>query len=171
MSLPRNQKPGSIWESSLPIGICLILAMLWPATYFFSEALSVRVGVQQYEITTGPGWAAFTRGANWPRMPARHLVENRFTWLNAGNRRTFLFTRIYSLPGDYRFFLPLWLVSIAMGVVVIGAMASRLRQQLRYKPGCCENCGYDLRASPERCPECGWVVSLRIQATGKSGRN
>jgi len=33
------------------------------------------------------------------------------------------------------------------------------RKQKRFARGLCQVCGYDLRASPVRCPECGNVVS------------
>lgn len=48
-------------------------------------------------------------------------------------------------------------------VVRCRVRALRLRQ--RWKAGQCLSCGYDLRESPERCPECG---PLRREQTDPS---
>jgi hypothetical protein len=57
--------------------------------------------------------------------------------------------------------LPLWLLALAAGAWPLAsvAMLVRRRRRLRRRPGCCRNCGYDLRATPERCPECGKICA------------
>lgn len=50
-----------------------------------------------------------------------------------------------------------WLLLAApagMGVLLIG-LAELRRDEHRKRSGLCRNCGYDLRATPNRCPECG----------------
>jgi hypothetical protein len=91
----------------------------------------------------GPGWYFGPSGFGWPQ---------RNWW-----RPYYLH---YSGP-DYdqkNLILPHWLVAVfffTLGLPFILRMRNYLRWRNRLRRGRCPGCGFDLRASPERCPECG----------------
>lgn len=67
----------------------------------------------------------------------------------------FIFPRVRAVG------IPLWFVTLVAGVVPFLAARTTIRgrrARRRREKGLCERCGYDLRASAERCPECGTVI-------------
>ena len=51
--------------------------------------------------------------------------------------------------------LPLWPAVVLLALPPAMLLRRRLRARRRPKRGLCARCGYDLRESPGRCPECG----------------
>jgi hypothetical protein len=56
---------------------------------------------------------------------------------------------------------PCWIPTAAFAVMPLGCWGPRIlreaRRRRRAGRGRCRACGYDLRATPERCPECGTI--------------
>ena len=56
--------------------------------------------------------------------------------------------------------LPFWLLCFVTAIAPLGATLSAGRRHRRanlLSAGRCLSCGYDLRATPDRCPECGTI--------------
>lgn len=51
--------------------------------------------------------------------------------------------------------LPYVYLVLIIGSLLIGNVAMRIWRRRLGRIGCCNYCGYDLRATPDRCPECG----------------
>jgi len=63
---------------------------------------------------------------------------------------------VYIHSGDHLLLVPHWMVA---SVCALPAGLRWLMRHRRFGNGLCRQCGYDLRASPERCPECGSPVA------------
>jgi len=61
-------------------------------------------------------------------------------------------------PGDATYHLiavPLPYLALLLALPPVAWLVTTLRHRHRRRAGCCANCGYDLRATSGRCPECG----------------
>lgn len=56
--------------------------------------------------------------------------------------------------------VPCWFVT-ACFTILPSTWLMRRRANRRYPDGSCLSCGYDLRATPDRCPECGSVPTKK----------
>jgi hypothetical protein len=61
------------------------------------------------------------------------------------------------LLSEYRLDIPLWLLTLLLATFPAWQLLNlpARRRRLRHAAGQCVVCGYDLRATPQRCPECG----------------
>jgi hypothetical protein len=103
------------------------------------------------------GWVVQTK--RYTRMPAGGAVRYcRHRWLGFGfdsSRSVSPLTTNQAV----RLVIPYWFVAVCAATLPLAWVRRRLvvLPRLRAMRGECPACGYDLRATPERCPECGAV--------------
>jgi hypothetical protein len=99
-------------------------------------------------------------GFDWVRYASRYGDGELRAWRNSGPGGE---RGLTSLTVDrLGFALPLWLVALCCllpPAFWCVRVARHVTARRKARLGLCPACGYDLRATPERCPECGAGVA------------
>ena len=173
--------------SAVSLMLCVVVCVLWVRSYWVSEAVfqivfispwglheRLRIvisnrGVLGFEDTDNQ-WRVDARGMRMRRSPGFHYVTPA-EYAPARGRGVFGrlgFASDHTLTQDTvgrvgrrRYAVPYWALAAASGLApaVWCQRRGRRRRSARLAAGLCPACGYDLRASPERCPECGAAAS------------
>ncbi len=144
--------------------LCLATAVMWVRSWYRYDEISWHAAGEAFGLQSLHGEASIflNTGASSPNfqswyseaMPAEiprmhlgakpHLLGFGFEHAPYGRFG----------PREMRaVYLPDWFLLPLFALCPVGLLIHRLRN--RFSAGHCRSCGYDLRATPDLCPECG----------------
>lgn len=175
----------------LSLLLCAATAGLWPRSYrtedqFFARLHLRYINLRTYRGELGcefgavcgdgpadlytPAWLAGHRMVPVNSVPESDYIqiaeaEGRFSHLRHYHG-VYGFRWHPRLDGNWEYkergvAVPMWLLVLVATLLPV----ARWRPRRKHRSGSCAVCGYDLRASPDRCPECGTPVPQKGHAT------
>jgi hypothetical protein len=173
--------------AALSFVLFLLTTALWVRSYWRGDEVCHLTGIRGYYLETARGSAMYftARTYTYPRarsdwnyfahldpagrQQAMNDIEQRTAARlgNGGRVLGFAFRGGDWLAGKDATVLmfPLWAPAIVFAI----PPALWIRRR-RLAPGLCSECGYDLRASKDRCPECGTVIVLSRECALRWGK-
>ena len=128
--------------------------------YSWSRSIDTQEGFDNDDGLLSP--RSYREGLNYRRYPVGSGGRGGSFWWRHGFR--FEWPRWHATPQGYHlgrytlaaFSAPHWFFFLLFTILPCLWLFRRLRSFLhRSRAGLCPICGYDLRASPDQCPECG----------------
>jgi hypothetical protein len=161
------------------LGMMLASVVLWVRSQFACDVIDIKRGRYYMTFVTWPSYAGVDAG--WfSRTPIGTEVEPAFAWeVQPVDHRVSalwfvprVFPRFSNGPttgpifdqGRWSVRLPYWFLTLTTGLLSFLCRRHAKKLDPRWRLGRCLTCGYDLRATPERCPECGTAAGTAAAA-------
>lgn len=168
----------------LSLLLCMAMSVFWYRSYRYTERLTYRATSGSRSLYTRQGdLVLYILRADWSNQPAS-FFGLRYDYDQPGPASSYLFIRheLSFEAGSTDFFwqrgqfawwdrrrpdgvlylmavAPFWSLALATAIPPLALLSLRLRAGQRRRRnksrGLCPVCSYDLRATPDRCPECG----------------
>jgi hypothetical protein len=164
--------------AAISLVLCVLMSILWVRSVFAGAVVEFNVGQRQILVESVGGllsarcvriYEGLARERDKPRRLFESQPRSAFnTNYTNGNPWTHLgFWRLRE-QGDWRgttatytwISIPFWFLALVTAPAGVWLCQQKYREFFRpTRAGCCRKCGYDLRATPDRCPECGRVAA------------
>ena len=164
----------------------LVRSRYWQSDHlFFSRGVQGAPWVGMFGISSASGELAlfihhvpvvvsvpyvFTQGWNFLSRPSHPMDRPSYTLASLPRARSFSFLGFGYIdnvppPASARIIhIPHWFAALVFAIFPAIRLRSIRRTRRLKRVGLCERCGYDLRATPDRCPECGAVPAAEAKA-------
>jgi hypothetical protein len=173
------------FAAALSMLLCVATVVLWVRSYRVHDAVAwAEAGALYHTLDSGWGRIAWKRAEPCPYdLPAQWRSEgirisgaqvwlstptvldsNGHSWMQPANDEHGKF--LIAGPSDIAIptrwtLVEYWILLLCTAGLPLAFVGMRVRERLRKhclrRAGYCLTCGYDLRATPDRCPECGTV--------------
>ena len=181
--MPRPARRLFTLCSAVSLLLCIALCVLWVRSYRVGDGLQWWSagrdgGVSYHRVTSDSGQVAYKntweQGGTRPPAGAPQFRRTRWEPVREGyppDPEALVWAGFHWQKGDGVYSgpftlvgLPYWFLAGATAVLPLYRLARRAHARRRANRGRCSSCGYDLRATADRCPECGTLLEGKGEA-------
>jgi hypothetical protein len=172
-------------SAAISLLLCVAMCVLWARGYRFDDKIEYRThggglgGHSDYWMWSYGGAIGMAMSTEWTPDAGISFYSSDCSALGETNINAFRSDRS-ARPGLHllglwfvhdptdrsplpwrELGLPTWFAVIFLAILPLVWMRGCARRRDRMRHGLCPTCGYDLRVSPNRCPECGALATTQ----------